>query len=62
LTGACGMLMYDGQTTMVSERFGASENQSSVFDDIPASGDSYALSGNTIVKLRKTSGDTDFGF
>jgi hypothetical protein len=46
--------MYDGQTTMVSERFGASENQSSVFDDIPA--------GNTIVKLRKTSGDTDFGF
>ena len=54
LTGACGMLMYDGQTTMVSERFGASENQSSVFDDVPAAG--------TVVKLRKTSGDTDFGF
>jgi hypothetical protein len=54
LTGACGMLMYDGQTTMVSERFGASENQSSVFDDVPTAG--------TVVKLRKTSGDTDFGF
>jgi len=56
LTGACGMLMYDGQTTMVSERFGASENQSSVFDDVPSSAE------NTVVKLRKASGDTDFGF
>jgi hypothetical protein len=54
LTGSCGMLMYDGDTTMVSERFGTSEDGSSVFDDSPAV--------NTVVKLRKASGDTDFGF
>jgi len=56
LTGSCGMLMYDSETTMVSERFGSSVNESSVFDDVPSS------AANTVVKLRKTSGDTDFGF
>jgi len=63
LTGSCGMLMYDSETTMVSERFGSSVNESSVFDEVARPGallDNIAV--NTVVKLRKTSGDTDFGF
>lgn len=62
LTGPCGMLMYDRETTMVSERFGVATDDSSVFDDIPASSDSYAPTENTVVKLRTNRGDTDFGF
>lgn len=62
LTGPCGMLMYDKDTTMVSERFGVATDDSSVFDDIPASSDSYAPTENTVVKLRTNRGDTDFGF
>jgi len=63
LTGSCGMLMYDSETTMVSERFGSNVNESSVFDEVARPGallDNTAV--NTVVKLRKTSGDTDFGF
>ena len=48
------MLMYDRETTIVSERFGVSEDMSSVFDDNTAE--------NTVVKLRSNGGDTDFGF
>lgn len=54
LTGPCGMLMYDKDTTMVSERFGVATDDSSVFDD--------AIAENTVVKLRTAIGDTDFGF
>ena len=54
LTGPCGMLMYDRDTTMVSERFGVTTDDSSVFDDMPAE--------NTVVKLRTGTGETDFGF
>lgn len=54
LTGPCGMLMYDRETTLVSERFGVSEDGSSVFDDSPAE--------NTVVKLRINQGETDYGF
>lgn len=62
LTGPCGMLMYNKDTTMVSERFGVATDDSSVFDDPPASSDSYAPTENTVVKLRTNRGDTDFGF
>ena len=62
LTGPCGMLMYDKDTTMVSERFGVATDDSSVFDDPIASSDSYAPTENTVVKLRTAVGDTDFGF
>lgn len=54
LTGPCGMLMYDKDTTMVSERFGVATDDSSVFDD--------PIAENTVVKLRTAVGDTDFGF
>lgn len=54
LTGPCGMLMYDRDTTMVSERFGVTTDDSSVFDDNVAE--------NTVVKLRTGTGETDFGF
>lgn len=54
LTGPCGMLMYDRETTMVSERFGVAADDSSVFDD--------TIAENTVVKLRTNRGDTDFGF
>jgi hypothetical protein len=54
LTGPCGMLMYDKDTTMVSERFGVATDDSSVFDD--------PIAENTVVKLRTATGDTDFGF
>lgn len=53
LTGPCGMLMYDRDTTLVSERFGVSSDDTSVFDE-PAD--------STVVKLRTAIGDTDFGF
>lgn len=54
LTGPCGMLMYDRDTTMVSERFGVTTDDSSVFDDNVAE--------NTVVKLRTKTGESDFGF
>ena len=54
LTGPCGMLMYDRDTTMVSERFGVTTDDSSVFDD--------NIAENTVVKLRTGTGETDFGF
>lgn len=54
LTGPCGMLMYDRDTTMVSERFGVTTDDSSVFDD--------NIAENTVVKLRTGTGESDFGF
>lgn len=50
LTGPCGMLMYDRETTMVSERFGTHEGDSSVFDE-------PSRAENTTANLRKYTND-----